>query len=152
MFKISKLNDLSKFEVNVELVPLEIHKYDNGVKSVTVFNVPEFIITGSDDKNDYSFVFRFNKPMENLYDIELNTSLDICNYIDTNSFYLNVNGVFDLNVTAIGKIYRIINKTIVISCSFMSSEDDYSGKFEIEFNLDDKFVENEKRGIYEYKI
>jgi len=151
MFKLSKLNDLSKFDVKIQMVPLEIHKYENGTKSVTVFEVPEFIITGSDDVNDYSLSFRFNKPIDELYDIELNTSVDIEKYVDKNDFFIDLNGAGGFDIRVIGKIYRIVNKNIIIQGFFVTDDsnmtDDYSGKFEIEFNLDDYINKDEKSDI-----
>lgn len=152
MFKISKLNDIKLNQFKVNIVPLEVHSYNNGKKKIEKFEVPEFIITGTDDENKYVLSFRFNKKLENLYDIELNSFVGIEKYNDLYSSYLEINGVNDFDVVILGKIYRIINKTIVIQGFFIFDDniivdEEYVGKFEIEFDLDDYINKDEKSDI-----
>ena len=90
--------------------------------------------------------------MENLYDIELNSFVGIEKYNDLYSSYLEINGVNDFDVVILGKIYRIINKTIVIQGFFIFDDniivdEEYVGKFEIEFDLDDYINKDEKSDI-----
>jgi len=149
MFKINNLKNIKLDEFNISMVPLEVHSYNNGIKKIENFDVPEFIITGIDGENKYNLSFRFNKTLENLYDIELNDFVDINEYNDLHSSYLNVNG-YDFDVIIFGKIYRIINRNIVINGLFViddildDEDEDYVGKFEIEFNLDDYIKNDEK--------
>jgi len=150
MFKISKMTDLANISVDIRLVSLEIHEFDNGIKSIKKYNVPEFLIVGTDENNEYSLSFRFNRVISKLYDIKLNTSVNIDEFIDVSDVNLGVNGIFDLEVTISGKIYRIIDKNIIIDIDFRTSSD-YCGSVEIEFNLDDNFDKIGKSGIYEYK-
>jgi len=149
MFKICKLNDLKVDDLKIEMVPLEIHTYNNGIKDVKKFNVPEFIINGTDGDNNYKLYFRFDKPMEELYNIELNSYVSFDKFSDSlNGF--EINGFNDYDVNILGKIYRIINKNIVINGLFViddildDEDEDYVGKFEIEFNLDDYINNDEK--------
>jgi len=150
MFKISKMTDLANISVDIRLVSLEIHEFDNGIKFLKKYNVPEFLIVGTDENNEYSLSFRFNRVISKLYDIKLNTSVNIDEFIDVSDVNLGVNGIFDLEVTISGKIYRIIDKNIIIDIDFRTSSD-YCGSVEIEFNLDDNFDKIGKSGIYEYK-
>ena len=150
MFKISKMNDLSNISIDIRFVSLEIHEFDNGIKFVKNYDVPEFLIVGRDGNDEYSLSFKFNKEIHNLYNIELNTCVIIDEFIDVSDVYLGVNGIFDLDVTVSGKIYRIIDKNIIINMEFRTS-DDYCGSIEIEFNMDDNFDKIGKSGIYEYK-
>ena len=148
MFKVGKLKNIKLDEFNISMIPLEVHSYNDGIKKIEKYDVPEFIITGIDGVNKYNLTFRFNKPLECLYDIELNSFMAIDKYNDIHSSYLEVND-YDLNVIIFGKIYRIINKNIVINGLFVIdddiiSDDDYAGRFEIEFNLDDYININEK--------
>lgn len=152
MFKISKLRDIKLEQFKIDMVPLEVHSYNKGNKKIEIFDVPEFIVSGTDGENKYVLSLRFDKKLENLYDIELNSFVGIEKYCDLHSSYLEVNGVADFNVYILGKIYRIINKTIVIQGFFVIDDDitvdnDYVGKFEIEFNLDDYLNNNEKSDV-----
>lgn len=150
MFKISKMNDLSNISIDIRFITLEIHEFDNGFKFVKKYDVPEFLIVGRDDSNEYSLSFRFNKVISKLYDIELNTGVNIDEFINVSDVCVGVNGIFDLGVTVCGKIYRIIDKNIIINMSFRTSSD-YCGSIEVEFNIDDNFDKIGKSGIYEYK-
>jgi len=151
MFKICKLNDLKVDDLKIEMVPLEIHTYNNGIKDVKKFNVPEFIINGTDGDNNYKLYFRFDKPMEELYNIELNSYVSFDKFSDSlNGF--EINGFNDYDVNILGKIYRIINKNIIINGFFVIgdssvSDEDYVGKFEIEFNLEDYLKVDEMSDI-----
>lgn len=150
MFKVSKLNDFKKNTFHIKMVPLEIHSYNNGVKMINKFDVPEFVITGSDDINEYILSFRFNKSLEKLYDIPLNDFVNIDEFVDFSCF--KIDDLSDLDVFLSGKIYRIINKNIVINGYFLLDDSimkdtDYVGKFEIEFNLDDYLNKDGKSDI-----
>ena len=153
MFKISKLEEIKFDCFNISMHPLEIHSFNDGIKKIEKFDVPEFIISGSSGENKYNLVFRFNKSLENLYDIELNSFVDFDKYNEVCSSYLEVDG-YDLNVIIFGKIYRIINKNVVIKGYFVVDDDinvdpgeDYVGKFEVEFNLNDYVNKDEKSDI-----
>ena len=152
MFKISKLIDANICEFKIGIYPVEIHSFSKGCKKVNIANLAEFMIKASNDLNEYLLSFRFSKPLEDLYNIELNTSVDINNYIDEVDSFLEVNDSFECDVVITGKIYRIINSNIIIKGLFMSDnndiyEEDYSGKFEIEFNLNEYMNKNEKSDI-----
>ena len=77
VYVFKTLNEIKFEQFKVNMIPLEVHSYNEGMKKVEKFNVPEFIITGIDGENNYILSFRFNKQLENLYDIELNSFVGI---------------------------------------------------------------------------
>lgn len=135
MFKIARLNDIKKEQVEIKNIPFQIYHYQNGEKKIDKFNTLSF-----DVYNDcYSFSFYLNCQLEKLLQLPMSEKVDFKEYICAGDIWLHVKdgNSYDIEMSDINiQITRYLKNRFIILIHFFTDED-YSGIIELSFNLDD---------------
>lgn len=145
MFKIAKLENVRNETLNINYVTQVQCKYENGKKeSCENFKTLTFDISG----DDYSFSFDLNCRLEELLKIPMTETIDFNKYIFKSETWLNVKELNGVEPEIDVKITRYLKNKFIIFLTFYTEysydENDYAGKIEFTFNLDDYLKVDDK--------
>ena len=135
MFKDNKLEQLKEEKVTIDYVTHEIHEYNP--KIVESFKTLSFTIEGTLDNKLYALSFDLNCRLEELLKLPECETIDFKEYILESETQFYYNGITDLEPQMKIRVNRWIKNKFLIMIYFYSSDDEYSGVIEFDFNLDD---------------